>query len=162
MIVRRGVEMPFRTIVRPVRYDDFDRWLPLWDGYNSFYGRTQSTALPTEITLKTWERFLDAAEPMHALVAERDGELVGLVHYLFHPNTISFGPDCYLRDLFLMEKARGSGIGKQLIEAVEKQATRANAERLYWLTHESNETARKLYDKVAMNSGFLMYRKSLG
>ena len=74
--------MSDRLVIRPVSQTDFDDWLPLWDGYNAFYGRAGDTRLPDEITRTTWTRFFDAYEPVHALVAEKDGRLVGLVHYL--------------------------------------------------------------------------------
>jgi GNAT superfamily N-acetyltransferase len=70
----------------------------------------------------TWERFFDAYEPIHALVAESDGQLLGLTHYLFHRSTIAIRPVCYLLDLFTTEAARGKGIGKALVEAVYEQA----------------------------------------
>lgn len=147
--------------IRPVVREDFARWLPLWDGYNSFYGRAGSTALPAEITHMTWARFFDAAEPVHALVAERDGDLRGLAHFIFHRSTIMRGPTCYLQDLFTAEAARGQGIGRALIDAVSERATRAGATGVYWHTHETNETAMKLYDRVAERSGFIVYRKRI-
>ena len=147
------------TCVRPVAREDYDQWLPLWDGYNAFYGRSGATALSPEITQTTWARFFDAYEPVHALVAEQDGQLVGLVHYIFHRSTTALGPNCYLQDLFTSEKARGKGVGRALINAVYERAKNAGSPRVYWLTHETNQTARELYDKVAENSGFVMYRK---
>ena len=36
--------------VRFVTRQDYDQWLPLWDGYNAFYGRSGATALSPEIT----------------------------------------------------------------------------------------------------------------
>ena len=86
--------------VRFVRRSDFDKWLPLWDGYNAFYGRSGATALPREITEMTWARFFDGYEPVHGLVAESGGELLGLTHYLFHRSTTLIEPVCYLQDLF--------------------------------------------------------------
>src|ERR1700750_2979437 len=86
--------------VRFVTRQDYDRWLPLWDGYNAFYGRAGATALAPEITRTTWRRFFDAGEPVHALVAEADGILLGLTHYLFHRSTNAIAPTCYLQDLF--------------------------------------------------------------
>jgi GNAT superfamily N-acetyltransferase len=147
--------------VRFVTRADYPRWLPLWDGYNKFYGRSGETALAAEITQMTWARFFDAYEPVHALVAEADGRLLGLVHYLFHRSTISIAPTCYLQDLFTSEAARGKGIGRALIGAVTEQAKLAGSSRVYWLTHETNETAMKLYDKVAEKSGFVVYRKNI-
>jgi GNAT superfamily N-acetyltransferase len=146
-------------VIRPVVRSDFDRWLPLWDGYNRFYGRHGSTALDLEVTKVTWERFFDAYEPVLALVAERDGKLLGLAHYMFHRSTISVAPVCYMQDLFTSEAARGKGIGRALIEAVYAAAQKAGAARVYWQTHETNQTAMRLYDQVAERSGFLVYRK---
>jgi GNAT superfamily N-acetyltransferase len=148
-------------VVRPVERADFDRWLPLWNGYNAFYGRSGATALPDAITRTTWARFFDEAEPVHALVAARDGTLIGLAHYLFHRSTISIADTCYMQDLFTSEAARGLGVGKALIEAVYAAAAKAGSARVYWQTHETNATAMRLYDGVAERSGFLVYRRLL-
>jgi GNAT superfamily N-acetyltransferase len=148
-------------IIRAVERADFDQWLPLWQGYNAFYGRCGDTALPGDITHMTWARFFDAYEPMHALVAESGGRLVGLTHYLFHRTTIRIEPTCYLQDLFTVEEQRGTGVGRALISAVFEQARLAGSARVYWLTHESNATAMKLYDRLARLSGFVVYRKEL-
>ena len=147
--------------VRFVAAADYAQWLSLWEGYNKFYGRFGATALPDEITRATWSRFLDAYEPMRAMVAQDDGRLVGLVHYLFHRSTISIAPVCYLNDLFTDDSTRGKGIGRALIEAVYEQARLAGVSRVYWQTHETNAMAMTLYDKVAENSGFLVYRRSV-
>jgi GNAT superfamily N-acetyltransferase len=152
---------PGAATIRAVVRADFDQWLPLWQGYNAFYGRAGDTALPADITNMTWARFFDAYEPMRALVAERDGRLVGLAHYLFHRSTISIEPTCYLQDLFTVQEQRGTGVGRALISAVCEQARLAGSARLYWLTHESNKVAMKLYDQVANLSGFVVYRKPL-
>ena len=146
-------------MIRPIAATDYEQWLPLWDGYNRFYGRHGATALPDHITQVTWSRFFDQGEPVHALVAERDGQLVGLAHYLFHRSTTAVAAVCYLQDLFTAEAARGKGVGKALIEAVYAMAEKQGASRVYWQTHETNRTAMRLYDQVAEKSGFLVYRK---
>ena len=147
--------------VRPVVQSDFVAWQNLWDGYNRFYGRHGPTALPQEITASTWARFFDAYEPVHALVAESAGALVGIVHYLYHRSTTQIGPSCYLQDLFTAEAVRGCGVGRRLIEAVYARASEAGCPRVYWQTHETNHTAMRLYDQVAERSGFVVYRKML-
>jgi GNAT superfamily N-acetyltransferase len=148
-----------KPTVRPVTIFDYDEWLPLWDGYNAFYGRSGETALAGEITAITWSRFFDESEPVYAIVAEQDGKIAGLAHYLFHRSTTSVMPVCYLQDLFTSAESRGKGVGRALINAVHEQAKLAGSSRLYWLTHETNHTAMKLYDKVAEKSGFVVYRK---
>ena len=148
-------------LLREVVPSDFAQWKPLWDGYNAFYGRKDQTALPGEITQRTWSRFFDAYEPMHAIVAEKYGELIGLVHFIFHRSTITVEPSCYLQDLFTLESARGKGVGRALIQEVYDRAKVSGCSRVYWHTHETNATAMKLYDQVAEKSGFVVYRKSL-
>ncbi len=157
----RNQQLAPDLLIRPIRESDFDQWKPLWDGYNAFYGRKDATALPDAITRSTWSRFFDSYEPVHALVAEREGRILGLVHYLFHRSTISIAPTCYLQDLFTVESFRGKGVGRALIMEVYRIAADAGCSRVYWLTHQTNATAMQLYDKVAENSGFVVYRKSL-
>jgi GNAT superfamily N-acetyltransferase len=149
------------VIIRFVTHADYSEWLSLWEGYNRFYGRFDATALPEATTQMTWSRFFDAYEPVHAMVAEVDGRLVGLAHYLFHRSTIAIEPSCYLQDLFTAETARRKGVGRMLIEAVYAQARLEGVVNVYWRTHASNVTARRLYDSVAENSGFLVYKKRL-
>jgi GNAT superfamily N-acetyltransferase len=153
--------MAGEVLVREVARSDYAQWLPLWDGYNAFYGREGATALAPEITAMTWSRFFDADEPMYALVAESEGRLLGLTHYLFHRSMTSIAPICYLSDLFTNQAARGKGVGRALIQGVYDKARAAGAPRVYWQTHETNRTARELYDKVAERPGFIIYRKTL-
>ena len=147
--------------IRSIGRDDYAQWHSLWEGYNAFYGRSGKTALPDAITQATWARFFDAYEPVNAMVAELDGDLVGLVHYIFHRSTTSIAPVCYLQDLFTRTSARGSGVGRALINAVYAKARLAGLARVYWQTHETNSTAMKLYDKVAEKSGFVVYRNTV-
>ena len=149
--------MSKRFTVRPVVPADLAQWGTLWDGYNTFYQRT----VPSEITRTTWARFFDGYEPMHALVAEHEGRLLGLVHYLFHRSTSMIGPICYLEDLFTVETVRGQGVGRALIDAVYQRARSAGGLQVYWQTHETNRTAMALYDQVAERSGFLVYARNI-
>ena len=146
-----------RPTVRPIAQTDRAAWTPLWDGYNAFYGRTGATALATHITEATWQRFFDPAEPVHALVAEQNGKLVGLVHYLYHRSTTRFEMTCYLQDLFTDPDCRGTGVGRALILRVYDEAAKAGVKRVYWQTHTTNLAGRTLYDKVAQHAGFIVY-----
>lgn len=141
--------------IRPFTSDDRAAWEPLWQGYLTFY----KASLAPEVTETTWRRLLDPAEPMHGLVAVLDGEIVGIVHFLYHRSTWTTGDYCYLQDLFTSEKARNRGAGRALIEAVYEKAQVQGASRVYWLTHETNTSAQALYEKVAARSGFIQYRK---
>ncbi|MCB5945968.1 GNAT family N-acetyltransferase [Acidocella sp. KAb 2-4] len=144
--------------VREIEPGDKAQWAVLWQGYLEFY---QVPDLAAEITETTWGRFFDPNEPVHALVAEEDGVLLGLVHYIFHRNTWCLENVCYLEDLFTASPARGQGVGRALIEAVYAKAREKKASRVYWLTHETNKTAQALYDRIADKTGFIQYRKNL-
>src|SRR5262249_3665458 len=104
---------------------------------------------------------LDSNEPMHALVAERDGVLLGLAHYIFHRSTILIGPTCYLQDLFTTEAVRGKGVGRALIESVYEHARAGGAKQGYWRTHEINAQPISLNNHVAERSVFIVYRRQL-
>jgi GNAT superfamily N-acetyltransferase len=153
--------MTLEVSVRALREADLPAWSPLWDGYNAFYGRSGTTALAAEITLCTWQRFFDPAEPVHALVAEADGRVAGLAHYLYHRSTTRIELTCYLQDLFTDPPLRGRGVGRALIEGVADAARAAGVKRLYWQTHQGNAAGRRLYDQVATHAGFIVYAREL-
>lgn len=141
--------------VRPLAASDHAPWLSLWQGYQEFYG----VALSAEVTASTWARLLDATEPVRGLVALDGDRLVGLAHYLFHRSTWMTADICYLQDLYVVPDMRGQGVARRLIEAVYLAADRAGAGQVYWQTHESNATARRLYDRLATHVGFVVYER---
>jgi GNAT superfamily N-acetyltransferase len=143
--------------IRPVTPDDFDAWMPLWQGYQRFY----KAEIPEAVSRTTWERMLDPAEPIWSALAWKDDRALGMVNYIFHRSTWTAADYCYLQDLFVDDAARGAGFGRALIEHVYEAAEGAGAARVYWLTHETNATAMALYDRVADKSGFVQYRKML-
>jgi GNAT superfamily N-acetyltransferase len=130
---------------------DRDAWQELFAGYHAFYGRTWDDERFDE----AWREFR-RDQRIHALGARLDGRLVGLVHFLVHPSTSS-GDVCYLQDLYTAGDVRGRGVGKALVEAVAAWARERGLDRVYWHTREDNATARRLYDQVAENRGFIQY-----
>ncbi len=141
--------------IRMAHEDDFAQWVTLWKGYQVFY----KTNIAEATTDTTWSRFLDSAEPMYCAVAEVDGELIGMVHYIFHRSCWTEGDYVYLQDLFAAPEMRGKGVGRALIEHVYAVAKAQGGSRVWWLTHETNSDAMHLYDKIADKSGFIQYRK---
>lgn len=152
--------MASSVVIRKVHEQDYDGWRPLWTQYNAFYGREGTTALSDLVSRRTWQRFLDPDTPVHGLVAQQNDRLVGLAHFVFHLNTIMIAETCYLQDLFTDPAARGRGVGRRLISGVCEAAIDAGTQSIYWHTQSSNATAMRLYDQVATNTYFTVYRKS--
>ena len=145
------------VVVSRFQPSDFERWLPLWRGYQAFY----HADIPAETTAITWRRMMDPAEPMWGALARVGDTPAGMVHWIFHRSNWTIGDYCYLQDLFVDPGVRRGGVGRALIEHVYEEARRAASPRVYWLTHESNAAAMRLYDRVADRSGFIQYRKVL-
>lgn len=143
-------------IIRDLRAEDEPQWRTLWTGYLEFYEAT----VPEEVYQTYFQRLLgDDAQDYHALVAEKDGELIGLTHYLFHRHGWKIENVVYLQDLFVSNAARGTGAGRALIEAVYARADAAGCPSVYWLTQDFNATARQLYDRIATLSPFIKYQR---
>jgi GNAT superfamily N-acetyltransferase len=138
--------------IAPLELSDRARWAELWTAYQVFY----RVELPAAVTEATWTRLHDGR--IHGLGArDATGELVGIVHFLYHQDTWSEALACYLQDLYVDPKTRGTGCGRGLIEAVARAAKAAGATPPYWLTHETNTVGRRLYDRLGTNAGFIQY-----
>ena len=141
--------------IRPLQPGDYEQWLVLWRGYLEFY----ETSIADDVTAETWRRLLDPGHTIGGFCAiDSDGRLIGIVHYLFHPVTWAKSDRCYLEDLFVSPAARVKGAGRALIDAVYRAAEQAGADQIYWLTAESNATARRLYDRIGQATPFIKYR----
>lgn len=143
-------------LIRPLAPADHAEWRRLWTGYLQFY----NTSVPEAVYAVTFARLIDPARPQqNALVAEQDGRLVGLVHYIFHAHNWRIEDVCYLQDLYVDPDTRGTGAGRALIEAVYRAADANGTPAVYWLTQDFNTQARQLYDRIAKVSPFIRYNR---
>lgn len=141
-------------VIRDVTATDEPRWRELWKGYCDFY----KTVMPEEVTAETWRRIMDPANPTFgAIVAVVDGRIAGFANYVLHPYTWAIGDQCLLHDLYVDPEVRGGGIGERLIRALQHRGAERGWTRVYWMTHETNAQARRLYDRFAPASGFIRY-----
>ena len=143
--------------IRRPKAGDETAWRALWAGYISFYRGSVSE----EATATLWREILAEKGQFEAFVAERDGTVIGFVHYLYHTSTWSTAPVCYLQDLYVDPKSRGGGAARSLMDAVFDAAKVQGAYRVYWQTQEFNGAARSLYDTIVPRSSFIVYRKAL-
>jgi GNAT superfamily N-acetyltransferase len=145
-------------LIRPLRPEDEADWRRLWTGYLTFY----KTTLPEVVYASTFARLLGSDQrDFNGLIASVDGKVLGLAHYLFHRHCWKIEEACYLQDLFVEPEARGTGMGRALIEAVYAEADKAGAPAVYWQTQEFNAEARKLYDRVGKVTPFIRYNRAV-
>jgi GNAT superfamily N-acetyltransferase len=152
----RDIQQPL--LIRPVQAGDYEQWLVLWSGYQTFY----EVSLSADITMTTFQRFLDSSEPVFCAVAEQNQQLIGMVTLVLHRSTWALTRYCYLEDLYVSPAIRGGGVGKCLIEWVQQFAKQHECIKLYWHTHQTNQQAQRLYNHVARQSGFIEYQMDLG
>lgn len=144
-------------VIRPIKAADEAQWRVLWTGYLQYY----ETSVPQDVYQTTFARLLgDDPQDFSAFVAELDGKLVGLTHYLFHRHAWKVENVVYLQDLYAAPETRGTGVGRALIEAVYAAADAAGCPSVYWLTQDFNATARQLYDRIAKKTPFIRYQRS--
>ena len=143
--------------VRRIRPEDEMAWRELWAGYLAFY----ETTLPDVVTDTTWARIISTDETFQAIVAELEGAVIGFANVVLHDFTWSDRPAGLLHDLFVQPEIRGSGAGRALIRHVIDQGKREGWNRVYWMTKEDNDVARRLYDTFAPADGFVRYRVGL-
>lgn len=138
------------TDIRPLEQDDYDQWLPLWDGNN----QGQSNA---DVTAETWNRLINPVYPVHGLGAFNDGEMTGLLHYILHPVTGHIDPVCYMQDVYVDEKFRQRGIARKLVTELSHIGKMENWARIYWLAEEDNIAAQNLYKNIGVKLNFSLH-----
>lgn len=133
--------------IRPLRFSDFEAWHPLWVENN--HGEDDE-----KITRHTWRMISNKNHDVHGLCALKNGEMVGILHYILHPVAGSIAPVCYMQDLFVNPEYRRQGIAKALLNMLAKIGEEERWNRIYWLTEGSNESAQNLYKKMGVKLNF--------
>ena len=143
--------------IRELFNDDFIKWKSLWKQYLEFY----KTSVEDLVYETTFKRLISSNHlSQNAFVAEQENELIGLVHYIYHPHNWKIEDVCYLQDLFVLKTARGTGVGRALMETVYLAADRNKTSTVYWLTQDFNEQARELYDNIGILTSFIKYNRN--
>lgn len=141
--------------IKPLLSEQYQEWLHLWKAYQTFY----QADISEPITANTWEKLIDQDQQhIYGFAAFKDDQVVGIVHIIEHDSCWTIQPYAYLQDLYVNENFRNQGIARHLIEYAQQVTNQRGCDRLYWLTHESNETAQLLYDRIARKTGFIQYR----
>ena len=96
----------------------------------------------------------------HGIIAERDGEAIGMAIYFFSYSTWQARNGLYLEDLYVTPGARGSGTGKALLRRLAEIAIETGCGRFEWSVLDWNEPAIRVYEAIGAEpqSEWIRYR----
>jgi len=139
--------------IRPLTPEDKAGWELLYAGYAKFYGVTQTAQMRQTV----WDWLQDDTHEVNGLVAEREGELIGLAHFRPFYAPLAAQKRGFLDDLYVDPAARGSGAAAALIKGVSDEGRKCGWALIRWITAENNYRARGLYDQVATQTPWVTY-----
>lgn len=141
------------VVVRPVAEGDREAWAVLFRGYRDFYEKDHDPAVIDTV----WGWLMDPAHGTRGLVAEVHGRVVGIGHFRSFARPVIGEQGIYLDDLFTAPEARGTGAGSAILHRLAEIARDEGVSVVRWITHESNTTARSLYDRLAQQTPWITY-----
>ena len=141
------------VLVRPVTEADHAAWRELYRGYRDFYNVEHNDTIIDTV----WSWLHDPQQLSRGLVALVDDVPLGLAHFRTFARPLAGSHGLYLDDLFTSPDARGHGLGSALLTRLSEIARDEGATVVRWITAESNETARSLYDKVSTRTPWVTY-----
>ena len=146
------------AVIRPITGSDRVEWARLFVDYGVFY----ETAFGETVLSGVWRWLMDETHDVSALVAvAADGSLVGFAHYRRLADTFTAATSWNLDDLYVDPAARGEGVATALIEAVADAGSAGGGGTLRWITAAGNETAQRVYDRVATRATWVTYERKL-
>ena len=140
-------------MIRKLEKKDKENWTKLYNGYADFYKVSMNTGILDTL----WGWIHDETHVVNAICFELEGKIVGIAHYRTMPRPIKGKYIGFLDDLFVEPEFRGQQIAQKLISHLKSLSKTNNWDGIRWITHSSNENAKKLYDKIANNTGFELY-----
>ena len=140
-------------MIRKLNLKDKEKWSKLYYGYAEFY----KAPINQGILDTLWGWIHDNNHIVNGICYELDSNIVGIAHYRTMPRPIKGQYIGFLDDLFVDPEFRGKKIAQKLIYHLKSLSKANNWNGIRWITHSSNENAKKLYDKIANNTGFELY-----
>jgi GNAT superfamily N-acetyltransferase len=86
-------------------------------------------------------------------IAEKQGEFLGFATLYFSFSTTKADKITIMNDLFVVEKARGTGVAQQLFKSCEKFTIENEYAQMSWVTASDNKRAQRFYEKVGGSLG---------
>lgn len=146
-----------KTLIRPATVDDADTIVALVQALAIYEKEPLSSVKLTADDIR--RDGFGAEKRFEALIAELDGEPVGFALYFHNYSTWEGRAGLFVEDLFVLERARGHGLGRQLITALAAIADARGCRRLDLNVLDWNPT-REFYHRLGIlhKTEWLPYR----
>ena len=140
-------------MIRKLEIKDKENWTKFYNRYTDFY----KVPMNAEILDIVWTWIHDKKHVVNGICLDLEDKNVGIAHYRTMPRPLKGQYMCFLDDLFVESAYRGQKIAQKLIGHLKSLSKANNWCGIRWITHSSNENAKKLYDRIAKNTGFDIY-----
>lgn len=142
-----------QPVIRAADLRDEADWRRLFTLYRAFYRLAPDDAVVDRV----WSWITDPRHETAALVAELDGDVVGIADYrvFARPSTGTTG--LWLDDLYTDATHRGRGIGRALITHLRHVAYEQGHSVVRWITADDNHQAQALYDTLATRTRWVTF-----
>lgn len=148
------------TVAEPVHTDAI---VDLAEEMGRFYGA--AGVEPRDLRARQVHEAVFSEQPSaYALLAWDDDQLVGFAAYSFLWPAVGLTRSLFLKELYVIEAARGKGVGKLLMRAIFEVAVKHDCSRMEWQTDTANAGARAFYAGLgaAEFDGKVFYRVAVG
>ncbi len=147
------------TVVNPAEPAHVEAIATLAEEMDRFYGATEVE--PLDLRVRQINEVLFGNPPSaYALLAWDDDVLVGFAAYSFLWPAIGLTRSLYLKELYVIEAARRTGVGKLLMRHLYEIAVKQDCTRVEWTTDSGNTDAQRFYAElgVRVSESKLFYR----
>ena len=140
-------------MIRNLEEKDKKNWENLYNGYANFYKVPMNRGILDTL----WNWIHDKNHIVNGVCYELENKIVGIAHYRTMPRPIKGEYIGFLDDLYVDPNYRGQKIAQKIINYLKTLSKDNNWSGIRWITHSSNNNAKKLYDKIADDTGFEIY-----
>jgi ribosomal protein S18 acetylase RimI-like enzyme len=136
-------------LLRRAGPDDLEDVVRLIAEFRDWWGKSEP---PADLIRDVAAQLLDHEHTEFLLAFEDAGEAVGLCQLRYRLSVWTGSEDCWLEDLFVTERARGGGYGRELVEAAFESARARGVRRIELDVNEQNESALRFYESLGFTT----------
>ena len=148
--------------IDPIRPSDVEALASLMNELEQYHGGEPNEPLEDQVAQIDASLFCTA--PAAYVLMAWDGEKpAGFASYSFLWPAAGFTTSLYLKELYVAQAYRRTGLGRQFMDELHRIARHNKCSRVEWTTDAPNDGARRFYESLgfAENGSKIFYRSEL-